>query len=169
MTPGRISYVRIFIEICNHNRPLLQARSHLELLNAEYRRQAAAREAELRQRLDRCRDLETQLEKAIEAVRGQEQQVQRERTELGRERGRAAAERRDAAVEVERVTQRLQAEYEFKLQAERRRHAFIVNQLRHGKPKTPVKTSLFLSFINHKTKENSVQGKTVTWVNLVIV
>lgn len=118
-----------------------EARSHLELLNAEYRRQAAAREAELRQRLDRCRDLETQLEKAIEAVRGQEQQVQRERTELGRERGRAAAERRDAAVEVERVTQRLQAEYEFKLQAERRRHAFIVNQLRHGKPKTPASPS----------------------------
>ena len=120
-----------------HEKLKKETQSHLELLNTEYRRQVSLKESCIQQRFDRCRELEQQLEKAIAEVRLKEQQLQRDREQVNKLRTQTAAERKETTTEVERVTQRLQKEHEFKMQAERRRQAVIVSDLRQKLKPTP--------------------------------
>ena len=104
--------------------------SYLELLNSEYRRQAAIKEAAFQRRVHRVEELEKQLENAIQNTHQIELELQQEKEQFSRQRTQLAREKSAVALEVERVTQSLTTKHKFELEAERRRHTDIVTDLR---------------------------------------
>lgn len=104
--------------------------SYMELLNSEYCRQAAVKEAAFQRRVHHVEELEKQLESAIQAARQSEIEFQHEKEHLSRQRAQLAKEKTVIASEVERVTQSLTSKHKFELDAERRRHTEIATELR---------------------------------------
>lgn len=104
--------------------------SHLELLNDEYRRQVSKNEANFQTRIQRVEELEQQLESAIESIHRREQHLIREKESITRIRSQIHKEKTELATEVDRITLRLKAEYQCKIDAERRRHNLISNEIR---------------------------------------
>lgn len=104
--------------------------SYLELLNSEYRRQAAIKEAAFQRRVHHVEELEKQLENAIQNTRQVELDLQQEKEQLNKQRTQLAREKSAVASEVERVTQSLTTKHKFELEAEKRRHTDIVTDLR---------------------------------------
>jgi len=104
--------------------------SHLGLLNDEYRRQVSKNEAAFQIRIQRVEELEQQLESAILTMRRREQDLIREKEHISRIRSQIQKEKNELATEVDRITLRLKAEHQCKIDAERRRHSLIANELR---------------------------------------
>lgn len=104
--------------------------SYMELLNSEYCRQAAVKEAAFQRRVRRIEELEKQLENAIQSTRQSELDLRQEKEHLSRQRAQLARDKSAVASEVERVTQSLTTKHKFELEAEKRRHTDIVMELR---------------------------------------
>ena len=103
---------------------------YMELLNSEYRQQAAVKEAAFQRRVHRIEELEKQLDVAIQSTRRTEMELQQEKEYLSRQRVQLKREKNLVASEIERVTQGLTSKHKFELEAERRRHTEIVLELR---------------------------------------
>lgn len=104
--------------------------SHLELLNDEYRCRVLKNEAAFQIRCQQVEELEQELESAILSMRHREQDLIREKEHISRIRSQIQKEKTELATEVDRVTLRLKAEYQCKIDAERRRHSLITKELR---------------------------------------
>lgn len=104
--------------------------SYMELLNSEYCRQAAVKEAAFQRRVRRIEELEKQLENAIGNARESELQLRQEKEHLSRQRAQLAREKSAVTSEVERVTHSLTTKHKFEQEAEKRRHTEIVTELR---------------------------------------
>lgn len=102
----------------------------MEVLNSEYRRQVAMKEAAFERRVKRVLDLERQLETVIQKARETEKELQRQKTVINRQQAQLAQDKNKVASEVERVTEQLVKKHKFEMEAERRRHADIVAELR---------------------------------------
>ena len=104
--------------------------SYMELLNSEYRQQAAVKEAAFQRRVHRIEELEKQLDVAIQSTRRTEMELQQEKEYLSRQQVQLKREKNLVASEIERVTHGLTSKHKFELEAERRRHTEIVLELR---------------------------------------
>ena len=107
-----------------------ETESHLQLLNSEYMRQLSIKESAFQERLKQVKELEQLNEEMLTQMRQIQAQFEHEKDQVNKLRAQTLREKKAAATEVERVTARLQNEFEFKLSAERRRHAVIVSDLR---------------------------------------
>ena len=104
--------------------------SYMELLNNEYLRQAALKEGALQRRMRHVEELEKQLEDVIQTARKSELELQQEKERFAKQRAQMARERKIVDTEIERITSTLTNKHKFELEAERRRHTEIVNDLR---------------------------------------
>lgn len=115
--------------------------SYMELLNNEYRRQTALKEAALQRRVRRVEELEKQLEEVIQTARQTELELQQEKERFSRQRAQLMREKKVVDGEIERVTLNLTNKHKFELEAERRRHTEIVSELRRKLKAEMVKSS----------------------------
>lgn len=119
-----------------------QCSARVKLLDSVYIRHFAINEVDFQKRMGQIIEMEEQYAKGLGELDQKKEEVKRKNEHLDRLRAQILGEKRQVAAEVERVTARLEKEYDFKLQSERKRHTMVVNELRQRLNAKPRKDSL---------------------------